>query len=44
VEIAVAGEDVLVRSSLAPGALITLTRREWAEFLAEAKGGRFDHL
>ncbi len=44
VEIAVTGEDVLVRSSLSPDVLLTLTRDEWAVFLASAKEGYFDHL
>jgi hypothetical protein len=44
VEIAVTGEDVLVRSSLSPGKSLRLTRAEWAEFLASAKEGSFDHL
>lgn len=42
VEIAAAGEDVLVRSSLSPSVRLTLTRGEWAEFLACAKDGLFD--
>jgi hypothetical protein len=44
VEIAVVGEDVLVRSSVAQGLLISLSRDEWREFLASAKDGWFDHL
>jgi len=44
VEIAVAGEEVLVRSSVNPGLLISLSRDEWREFLAGAKEGLFDHL
>jgi hypothetical protein len=35
---------VLVRSSLNSGALISLSRDEWREFLAGAKEGWFDHL
>jgi hypothetical protein len=42
VEVAVADEEVLVRSSLSPGLLISLTRDEWREFLASAKEGWFD--
>ena len=44
VEIAVAGEEVLVRSSVNPGLLLSLSRDEWREFLASAKEGWFDHL
>ena len=44
VEIAVADGEVLVRSSVHPGLLISLTRDEWREFLASAKEGWFDHL
>ena len=44
VEIAVQGEAVMVRSSMAPKATITLTRDEWREFLIEAKQGLFDRL
>jgi hypothetical protein len=44
VEIAPQGEDVLVRSTMAPDALIRLTRQEWAEFLMAAKEGLLDHL
>ena len=44
VEIAAAGEDVLVRSSQSPSVLVTLTRGEWAEFLASAKAGLFDRF
>jgi hypothetical protein len=44
VEVAAAGEDVLVRSTLAPQVLLTLSRAEWREFLAGAKDGTFDVL
>ena len=44
VEIAVQGEAVMVRSSTAPEAMITLTRAEWREFLTEARQGLFDSL
>jgi hypothetical protein len=44
VELAVQGEAVMVRSSVAPEETITLTRAEWQQFLAGAKQGLFDHL
>lgn len=44
VEIATAGEEVLLRSTVSPRVRITLTRQEWLEFLAGAKEGRFDHV
>lgn len=44
VEIAIQGEAVLLRSSVAPDATIVLTRSEWREFLTEARQGLFDHL
>ena len=44
VEVAVTGEDVLVRTTVSPDELITLTREEWTAFLASAKEGDFDHL
>jgi hypothetical protein len=44
VEIALASDKVLVRSSLSPAILLTLTRDEWRDFLAGAKEGLFDHL
>jgi hypothetical protein len=44
VEVATAGDEVLVRSSLSPASRITLTRDEWREFLAGAKDGLFDRL
>jgi hypothetical protein len=44
VEIAVQGEAVMVRSSTAPEATLTLTRAEWQEFLSGAKEGLFDRL
>lgn len=43
-EIAIQGEAVLLRSSVAPDATIVLTRGEWREFLTGAKQGLFDHL
>jgi hypothetical protein len=44
VEVAVAGAEVLVRSSVTPQARITLTRDEWEEFLAGVKEGLFDRV
>jgi Domain of unknown function (DUF397) len=44
VEVAVTGEDVLVRTTVSPDAPIRLTRGEWSAFLASAKEGHFDHL
>ena len=43
-EIAVRGDVIMLRSSLSPEAIVTLTRDEWREFLAGAKDGGFDHL
>jgi Domain of unknown function (DUF397) len=44
VEVAVAGEEVLVRTTVSPDAPIRLTWDEWSAFLASAKEGHFDHL
>jgi hypothetical protein len=44
VEIAKTDDAVLVRSSVSPGALLKLTRGEWAGFLADAKEGMFDQF
>ena len=45
VEVASVGDAVLVRSSADPhGALLSLSRAEWREFLAGAKDGSFDQL
>ena len=44
VEVAVAGEEVLMRTTASPGAVIRLARDEWTAFLASAKEGHFDHL
>ncbi len=44
VEVAVAGEEILLRSTVSPGVLLALTSAEWREFLAGAKEGLFDHL
>jgi hypothetical protein len=34
----------MLRSSLSPEAIVTLTRDEWRGFLADVKDGRFDHM
>jgi hypothetical protein len=44
VEAALRGEEVFLRSSLAPEAIVALSRAEWRTFLTGAKEGRFDHL
>ena len=44
VEIAVHGEAVMVRSSVAPEEIVTLTRAEWREFLDQARTGLLDDL
>jgi hypothetical protein len=44
VEVAVQGESVMVRSSVAPGAILTLARAEWDAFLKGARDGLFDYL
>ena len=44
VEVALQGEDVLLRSSLAPEVIVALSRAEWRTFLSGAIEGRFDHL
>lgn len=45
VEVASTGDAVLVRSSTDRGGPpVTLSRAEWQQFLAEAKGGVFDLL
>ena len=43
-EVAVQGEAVMLRTSIAPEATITLSRAEWREFIAGAKQGLFDGL
>jgi hypothetical protein len=43
VEIAAQSEAVMLRSSAAPKATLTLTRAEWEEFLAGVKKGLFDN-
>ncbi len=42
IEAAAKGESVILRSSVAPEAILTFTRAEWQEFLAGAKRGHFD--
>ncbi|HLJ99423.1 MAG TPA: DUF397 domain-containing protein [Streptosporangiaceae bacterium] len=42
VEIAVQGDAVLMRNSLAPEEIVALTRIEWQEFLGQAKQGLLD--
>lgn len=44
VEVAARNEDVLLRSSVAPEVIVTLSRAEWRTFLTGAKEGWFDHL
>jgi hypothetical protein len=44
VEVAVQGESVMVRSSVAPEAILTLARAEWDAFLTGARDGMFDDL
>ena len=45
VEVAAAGDAVLVRSSADPAAVpVTLSREEWTIFLAGAKAGTFDKV
>ena len=45
VEVATAGDTVMVRSSADPtGTPVTLSRDEWQEFLAGVKAGAFDRL
>ena len=42
IEAAAKGESVILRSSVAPEAILAFTRAEWQEFLAGAKQGHFD--
>jgi len=44
VEIAPAGDCVLLRSTQSPAVLISLSRGEWRDFLADAKEGLFDQV
>ena len=44
VELTVAGDEVLMRNSRIPEALIRHTAVEFAVFLEAAKNGEFDHL
>jgi hypothetical protein len=43
-EVATRGDAIMLRSSLSPEAIVTLTRDEWRGFLADVKDGRFDHM
>lgn len=43
-EVAVRGDGVLLRSSVAPEVIVALSRAEWRTFLIGAKEGWFDHL
>lgn len=44
VEVAAAGELVMLRSSALPLDEVTLTRGEWGAFLSAVKRGEFDKL
>jgi hypothetical protein len=44
VEAAARDEQILLRSSVTPHVVLSLSRDEWREFLAGAKEGLFDHL
>jgi hypothetical protein len=44
VEVAVQDEVVMMRSSAHPGTTLQISRDEWQQFLAGAKGGTFDEL
>jgi len=45
VEIAPVGDAIMIRSSLNPETTpVTLTRKEWEEFLYGVKEGAFDHI
>jgi Domain of unknown function (DUF397) len=44
VEVAVQEKDVLLRSSVTPHVVLSLSHDEWQSFLAGAKAGAFDHL
>lgn len=44
VEIARCGDDVLVRSSLRPGAVLRLTATEFQLFCIDLVNGRYGHL
>jgi hypothetical protein len=44
IEAAALGEEVMMRSSVVPGAILHTSREEWEKFLAGAKDGLFDDL
>jgi hypothetical protein len=44
VEVAKREEEVLLRSSVVPQVVLSLSRDEWREFLEGAKEGLFDHM
>jgi hypothetical protein len=44
IEAAVAGEVVMMRSTVDPGSVLHMSREEWQKFLASAKSGLFDDL
>ena len=44
VEVATSGDEVLLRSSLSPQVVLTVSRGEWREFLGGAKDGLFDNV
>lgn len=44
VEVSVQGERVRIRSTIAPDAVLALTRAEWQDFLEGAREGSFDSL
>lgn len=43
-QVAATDNAVIIRSSVNPGATVTLTRSEWQTFLTGAKDGLFDEL
>jgi hypothetical protein len=44
IEAAAVGGDVMMRSTVDPGAVLHMSREEWQKFLAGAKSGLFDDL
>jgi hypothetical protein len=44
IEVGVVGDVALIRSSLDPDCVVTLTRDEWLEFLTAVKDGDFDRI
>jgi hypothetical protein len=44
VEVARFGQVVVLRASVVPRAELTITVREWREFVAGVKAGRFDEV